>query len=264
MMTNPTPRPTIAAHESSALTYSDSDSIAARQQLFGLLESYQATPEEKERSLGLFLRGSLLARILAIADLYRQIVDIPGSVFDIGTWRGQTAVLCENLRAVYEPLHFTRRIVCFDTFEGYAGFSVSDNTSAAHNEGTYAVGGDYAQFLSELLVLHERCNAMGQNHGKHSVIKGDCRETLPGFFAAHPNEFVALAFFDVNAYDPTQQALAQVWDRLVPGGIVAFWQLTRSQIVAEGQAYVEQFLRGCPHTLHRAATYPGLCYVRKT
>lgn len=256
------PRP--ASHESSTLTYSDKDSINARQQLFGLMESYRATPEEKERSLGLFLRGSLLARILAIADLYRQIVDIPGSILDIGTWRGQTAVLCENLRAIYEPLHFTRRIVCFDTFEGYAGFSNTDRPSTAHNEGTYAVGEDYAAFLSDLLILHEQCNAMGQNHGKHRVIKGDCRETLPNFFATNPNEFVALAFFDVNAYEPTQQALTHVWDRLVPGGIIALWQLTRPQIVAEGQAYVEQFLRGRPHTVHRASTYPGLCYVRKT
>jgi len=252
------------AHESSALSYSDSDSLAAREQLFGMMQNYRATAEEKERSLGLFLRGSLLARILAIADLYRQIVDIPGSILDVGTWRGQTAVVCENLRAIHEPLHFTRRIICFDTFEGYAGFSDSDRVSTTHTEGTYAVGGDYAQYLSELLVVHERCNAMGQNHGKHRVVRGDCRETLPAFFDQHPNEFVALAFFDVNAYDPTQQALAQVWDRLVPGGLVAFWQLTRAEIVAEGRAYAEKFLSGCPHTLHRCATYPGLCYARKT
>ena len=262
-MTPPTPTAGNTAHESSALTYSNSDSLAAREQLFGMLQSYRATPEEKERSLGLFLRGSLLARILAIDGIYRQVVEIPGCILDIGTWRGQTAVLCENLRAIHEPLHFTRRIVCFDTFEGYAGFSDSDRASTTHTEGTYAVGGDYAQYLSELLQVHERCNAMGQNHGKHRVIAGDCRETLPAFFAQHPNEFVALAFFDVNAYDPTRQALAQVWDRLVPGGIIAFWQLTRHEIVAEGRAYAEQFLHGRAHTLHRAATYPGLCYARK-
>lgn len=87
------------------------------------MNGYASTPEEKERSLGLFLRGSLLARILAVAHIYQQIVEIPGIVFDIGTWRGQTAVLCENFRAIYEPLHFNRRIVCFDTFEGMPGLA---------------------------------------------------------------------------------------------------------------------------------------------
>src|SRR5207244_10047208 len=78
-------------HESAVVSYSSEESIDARMQIFGLMNAYQASDEEKERSLGLFLRGSLLARILAIADIYKLIVDIPGAIFDVGTWRGQTA-----------------------------------------------------------------------------------------------------------------------------------------------------------------------------
>jgi hypothetical protein len=95
------------------------------------MKNYNATDEEAERSLGLFIRGSLLSRILAIAEIYKQIIHLPGAIFDVGTWRGQTAVLCENLRAVFEPLHFNRRIICFDTFEGYTGFSDKDKATSA-------------------------------------------------------------------------------------------------------------------------------------
>lgn len=252
------------AHESSALTYSTSESVDARSEIFRLMNTYQSTDEEKERSLGLFLRGSLLARIFAITDIYKQIVDIPGAIFDIGTWRGQTAVLCENLRSIYEPLHFNRRIVCFDTFEGYKGFSDKDKATNLHKDGTYEVGGDdYAEFLRHLLVQHEKSNAMGHNHGKHSVITGDCRETIPQYFTENPNAFLALAFFDVNAYDPTLKAFEQVYARLAPGGIIAFWQLTRNSIQAEARVYTEHVLSKYPHTLHRTPTYPGLCYLVK-
>lgn len=250
-------------HESAVVSYSAPESIDARMQIFRLMNAYEATDEEKERSLGLFLRGSLLARLLAIADIYRRIVDIPGSIFDVGTWRGQTAVVCENLRAIFEPLHFNRRIVCFDTFEGYKGFSDKDKATKLHRDGTYALSEDYAEFLRRLLVLHEKSNAMGHNHGKHQVIKGDCRETIPRFFADNPHEYLALAFFDVNSYEPTLQAFEPVWGRLVPGGVVAFWQLTRNTIPAEGRVYAENILGRYPHTLHRSATYPGLCYLVK-
>ena len=251
-------------HESAVVSYSSGESIDARMQIFGLLSAYRATDEEKERSLGLFLRGSLLARILAIADLYQRIVDIPGVILDVGTWRGQTAVLCENLRAIFEPLHFNRRIVCFDTFEGYKGFSAKDKATKLHRDGTYALSGkDYAEFLRRLLVLHEKSNAMGHNHGKHKVIQGDCRQTLPRFFADNPGEHVALAFFDVNAYEPTLKAFETIWARLAPGGVVAFWQLTRHTIPAEGRVYAEKILGKYPHSLHRSATYPGLCYLVK-
>lgn len=251
-------------HESSVLTYSPQDAIDARKEIFELMNTYQSTDEEKERSLGLFLRGSLLARFLAISDIYQLIVDIPGVILDIGTWRGQTAVICENLRAIFEPLHFNRRIICFDTFEGYKGFGDKDRATTLHGEGTYHVGGtSYGEYLAHLLTLHERSNAMGNYNGKHSVIAGDCLETIPGFFRDNPNEFVSLAFFDVNAYEPTKQGFEEVWKRLVPGGVVAFWQLTRNSVPAEGRVFLESIMPLGDFELKRTRTYPGLCYVIK-
>ena len=52
--------------------------------------------------------------------------------------------------------------------------------------------------------------------------------------------------------------------QLAPGGIVAFWQLTRAGMRAEGQAYATDLLNQYRHTLHRAPMYPSLCYARKT
>ena len=251
-------------HESTIITYSSDDSIIARKELFAIMNNYPATDEEKERSRGLFVRGSLLARILAIADIYSKIVAKPGIIIDLGTWRGQTAVLCENLRAIHEPLNLSRRIVCFDTFEGYRGFSEKDYATRLHQDGTYGVGGeDYAALLLRLLVLHERNNAMGHNHGKHKVIAGDCRQTLPKFLKEYPNEFLSLAFFDVNSYDPSHKAFDAIFERLIPGGIVAFWQLTRDVIPAEAMVYVEQILNKRTHELFRSPFYPGLCYLIK-
>lgn len=252
-------------HESTLISYSSTESIEARTELFSRLKAYPATPEEAERSLGLFLRGSLLARILAVRDIYERIIPLPGIIMDVGTWRGQTAVLCENLRSIYEPLHFNRRIVCFDTFEGYVGFSEKDKATSIHRDGTYGVGGDdYADYLNDLLILHEKNNAMGHNSGKHKVIKGDCRETIPSFFNENANEFVALAFFDVNAYEPSLAAFESVWARMAPGGIAAFWQLTRDKIPAEAMVYNQHILGKVAHTVQRCATYPGLCFLVKS
>jgi hypothetical protein len=251
-------------HESSVITFSSGDSISARNELFSIMNSYSATVEEKERSLGLFLRGSLLARIIATSEIYQKIIHLPGIIIDLGTWRGQTAVLCENFRAIYEPLHLNRRIVCFDTFEGYKGFSGKDKPTQLHQDGTYGVGGPaYADFLAHLLKVHEKNNAMGHYHGKHKVIAGDCQKTLPKFFEENANEFVALAFFDVNSFEPTLKSFELIYEKLVPGGVIAFWQLTRDSIPAEAMVYTKHILNKYPHQLHRTAHYPGLCYLIK-
>jgi hypothetical protein len=250
-------------HESTVISYSDAKSHEARAELFSLLKQYPASAEETERSLGLFLRGSLLARIFAIRELYEKIVMKPGIIVDLGTWRGQTAVVCENLRAIFEPLHFNRRIVCFDTFQGYVGFSDQDKATELHNDGTYGVEADYAKYLTTLLLLHEKSNAMGHNHGKHTVVQGDCRVTLPQYLSENPHELVALAFFDLNSFDPTEASFHQIYERLIPGGVVGFWQLTREVIPAEGKVYNKSILNRVSHSIHRAQFYPGLCYLIK-
>lgn len=253
-------------HESTVISYSNEASIEARNELFNLLKSYPATEAETERSLGLFIRGSLLARIFATRELYEKIVMLPGVIIDLGTWRGQTAVICENLRAIFEPLHLNRRIVCFDTFEGYVGFSGKDKATNLHKEGTYKVSEDYSDYLNKLLILHEKNNAMGHNNGKHKVIKGDCRKTIPNYFKENSNEIVSIAFFDVNAYEPTWEAFQHIYEKLVPGGIIAFWQLTRNVIPAEGMVYANNIVNNLSqynHTIHRSQFYPGLCYIVK-
>ena len=252
-------------HESSIISLSDQKALDARDEIFKIMNSYQSSDEEKERSLGLFLRGSLLARIFGIREIYEQIVDIPGSIIDLGTWRGQTAVICENLRSIFEPMHLNRRIIAFDTFTGYVGFSDKDNATTLHKDGTYSTGESYDIFLQNLLTLHEKSNAMGNNFGKHMVIKGDCLKTLPDFFERNPNEFISLAFFDVNSYIPTNDSFNLIFEKLVPGGIIAFWQLSRDGkvIQAEGQVYVNEILNKINHKIKRSIFYPGLCYLVK-
>ena len=119
---------------------------------------------------------------------------------------GQTAVICENLRAIYEPLNFNRRIFLFDTFKGYKGFSDKDNKSKIYKDGTYSVGLEYAKFLEKLLIEHEKSNAMGHNHSKHKVIIGDCIHTIL-IFLKNPNQVLSLVFIDINSFDPLNKVM---------------------------------------------------------
>lgn len=249
-------------HESAHFTNSSNESIEARWELFRAARDYPATMEEIERNPGLFIRGAVLARLLAIAAVYEEILNTPGLILDIGTWRGQTAVMCESLRAIHEPLNFQRSVIAFDTFDGYAGFSEADNDSAAHGPGKYAVGPEYAAFLSELLMLHEKNNAMGHVVGKHSVVRGDASITVADFLATRPGIPVALAFFDLNVYEPTRAALDALTRHLVSGSRLVFWQLMRPGFQAESRA-LSEFLAENPTSarLTISPIYPSMSIV---
>ena len=254
----------MSKHESSVISLSNKLSLESRARIFELMNNYPSSDEEKERSLFLFLRSSLMARLFATKELYEIILDKPGIIFDIGTWRGQTAVICENLRAILEPLNFYRRIVAFDTFVGYKGFSEKDLSTNLHKDGTYSVEEGYEKYLSELLILHEKSNAMGHNFGKHKVIKGDCTETIPTFFEENTEEYISLAFFDVNSFEPTLKAFNAVYEKLIPGGVLAFWQMARGRAIpAEGNVYANEIMNNIKHKVKFSKFYPSLCYIIK-
>ena len=250
-------------HESAKITQSDNEMISNRNKIFEMLQTINFSNEEKERLLTMFIRSSKLARIFGIFEIYNKISNVPGSILDIGTWRGETMVICENLRAILEPFNKQRRIFGFDTFEGYKGFKENETKSDLHNEGTYNVEKGYEKLLQELIGYHEGNNVMG--HLKiHKVIKGDIRKTLPDFMLKNDNEIIALAFFDLNNYEPTSSSFKEVYKRLVKGGIVGFWQLTRDPeiVSAEGKFY-NDYISKLPFTIRKSNYYPSLSYIIK-
>ncbi|MBA1196801.1 hypothetical protein G7011_06725 [Pseudomonas plecoglossicida] len=248
---------------STSVTQSDESQLEAREQLWQAFTKAPLDDAEKERNLGLFIRSASLARLLAISDLYREIVHLPGSILDFGTWRGQNAVLCENLRAVFEPFNKQRRLAAFDTFAGYKSHDTDGKVNNEHfQDGCYHTGSGYADYLRHLLGLHESINALPQVPSGHQVVEGDIKDTLPQFIEDNRNLLVALAFFDMNLEGPTRFALEQILPRCVPGSLLVFFQLQRDFLPGEGYAYAADVLGKVRHEIKRSETYPSLCIVK--
>src|SRR5262249_15353500 len=145
------------------LTYPTETYSSESQQHFRKLlnQKFQETPiplEHLVSNFGLYTRGSVLMKILVLNELYEMILHVPGVIMEFGTWWGQNLVFFENLRAIYEPFNKTRRVIGFDSFGGYTGFSDNDRRTAVMNEGGYSVSSGYKDYLKELLEIHEGNN----------------------------------------------------------------------------------------------------------
>src|SRR5258708_27420564 len=196
-----------------------------RQELFRLFREHPLPDEELLVNMGLFIRSGALARILFLNEIWQKILPLPGIVCEFGVWWGQSLVLFENFRAIYEPYN-SRETVGFDTFSGYAGIGDSDKRSATISEGVYGVPAGYEDFLDQLLAYHQHENVMSHVR-KHELVKGDAAITSKQWFDENAQALVALAFFDMALYEPTKAALQAVKPRLVKGGLVAFDELFR-------------------------------------
>ena len=61
-----------------------------------------------------------------------------------------------------------------------------------------------------------------QSDKRHILVKGDCAETMPVFLKENPGLRIALIYIDVDLERPTYHALINMWERLLPGGIILF------------------------------------------
>jgi hypothetical protein len=91
-----------------------------------------------------------------------------------------------------------RRMVCFDTFEGVKGSGEHDMME----------DGEF-QTASEVNVRRRLSAA--------EIVKGDVMDTLR---LRPEHEDVAFAHLDMDVYEPTAYALAKIWLRLLPGGVI--------------------------------------------
>jgi len=189
-------------------------------------------------NLGLFITRQTWGRFLFMMEIYKLIVPVHGSVMEFGVRWGQNMALFTSFRGVFEPHNYNRSIIGFDTFEGFPNVSRKDGTDKAVAVGEYSVLQGHKERLDAILSAHES-NAPIPHIEKHSIIKGDVTKTLDAYLDDHPETIVALAYFDLDLYEPTKHCLERVLSVMPKGGVLAFDELNHIGFPGETTALKE-------------------------
>jgi hypothetical protein len=232
---------------------------AAREKLRDL---YVETPIPTDQLLvnpGVYMRSSVLAKLLYVNELYQQVIDLPGVLMEFGVWWGQNLALFQSLRAVYEPYNHMRKVIGFDTFEGYPDVAPEDGSHPLASEGQYAVSQDYIDHLREVLDYHEQENVMAHVQ-KYELVAGDATKTIADYLERNPHTLIALAYFDMQLYEPTRACLEAIRPHLVRGAVIALDELGSDEFPGETQA-LRETLGIDRYQLRRSRFLPDRTYL---
>ena len=144
-----------------------------------------------------------LTQILVLDYLYKQILDVHGIIIEFGVRWGKNLTIMQTLRGIYEPYNYNRKIVGFDTFEGFQNVNEKDGTSNIITEGSYSVTKNYEEHLSKLMSLQEQMNPIS-HITKFELIKGDASIKICEYLKDHPETIISFVYFDFNLYKPTK------------------------------------------------------------
>lgn len=204
----------------------------ARKSFIDLFKTCPIPENEILGHLGLFLNRQTLSRIIFMHDLYQKIIDVHGIVVEFGVRWGQNLAVFESFRGMYEPYNYSRKIVGFDTFKGFAGLSPEDGTADIIRPHSYSVTDGYEQYLTRVLEYHEQESPLAHIK-KFELVKGDACFTLKKYLQDHPQTIIALAYFDFDVFEPTAKCLELIQGHLTKGSIVGFDDLNSSVFPGE-------------------------------
>lgn len=218
------------------VTYGAAGEKGRRQKIIDLMRNCPIPDEELLANLGLFLTPQSLSRILFMDFLYQKVLEVQGVVMEFGCRWGQNASLYTAFRGIYEPFARLRKVIAFDTFEGFPSVDRKDGDQML--SGAYATTKGYEAYLEDVLQLQEQ-ESPQEHIRKFEIVKGDVTETLPAYLSRNPETMIALAYFDLDIYQPTVACLNLIRDRITRGTVLGFDELNDHSTPGETLALKE-------------------------
>jgi hypothetical protein len=198
------------------------------------------SPYEMMANFPMYVQRQDMARFLSRYEIFKRVLEIQGSIIECGVLFGGGLMSFAQLSAIFEPVNHQRRIIGFDTFEGFPHLGDKDQHSAS---GAAHVGGLAVDSYDEILRCAELydMNRFVGHIPKVELVRGDAAETIPKYVEEHPQLIVSLLYLDFDIYEPTRAALEHFVPRMPKGAIIAFDELNNVDWAGETVAALEAF-----------------------
>lgn len=170
-----------------------------------------------------------LARYIALLDIIKESLNVPGSIAEFGVYKGAGLMFIAKVMHLMDPMGW-KEIHGFDSFEGLTTFTDEDG-DATKDMGRFA--GSYEELL-ELIDLHELQDEV-------NLHKGLIQDTLPPLLESHPELRFSLVFCDTDLYEPTKLIMDSLHDRLSVGGMFVCDEWNYEPYPGETQA-IQEFM----------------------
>lgn len=220
--------------------YSKDKEIEGR--LVELFAKHNISPIELINGFPIYARRTVIKKFLAHYELFRQTINLPGDIVELGVFRGKSLMTFGNFMEARNIGDRTKKIWGFDNFKGFSKLTPEDgpNYDQSHKtEGGFSPE-DYYQELLDVIDIFDADRFVGWKK-RIELVVGDVTETIPKFVAENPGLRISLLHFDIDLYEPTKVGLECLYPLVVPGGIVVFDEYGILEWSGESKAVEEYF-----------------------
>lgn len=224
-----------------------------------LFESSPCSTDKKLANFPKYVRRQTMARTLVQYELFKKQLEVKGCVVECGVHHGGGVMAWAQFSAILEPYNYRRKVIGFDTFEGFPDVSEVDKTREVVQPGMFAERYDVYDELQQAVAEFDDNRFLSQLP-KIELVKGDANQTIPDFVQRNPWLLVSLLYLDFDIYKPTVTALQTLLPRMPKGAILAFDEVNNENWPGETQAMLEN-LDIASHRLECFPFEPNISYI---
>mgnify|MGYP001470343605 CR=1 FL=1 len=206
-----------------------------------MFEKSKCSTEKKLKNFSKYVKRQHLARFMAQYEIFKRQLNVMGSIVECGVHHGGGVMAWAKISSLLEPYNYKKKIIGFDTFEGFPSVSEIDNSK----EGMFAENYNTYEELLECIKEYNN-NRFLNNIDKIELVKGDANLTIAEYIEKNKHLLVSLLYLDFDIYEPTKMALKHFLPRMSKGSIIAFDELHAENWKGETMAMLESLnIRDC-------------------
>lgn len=230
-----------------------------------LFDKHSSPSSIKLENFERYVQRQQLSRFLVRYELFKMTMDVKGSIIECGVHNGGGLFAWAKLSAALEPMAIHRKVIGFDTFEGFPAVHDADCQAASDNpslhEGGFSSQTDTYQELQECREEFDENRFLNQ-YDKIQLVKGDATQTIPEFVEDNAHLLVSLLFLDFDIYEPTKVALEYLLPRMPRGAIIAFDEINNSYWKGETTAMLEVLGDLNKYRVRKFSFDPNIAYIQ--
>jgi hypothetical protein len=150
--------------------------------------------------------------------LYEMTEHLVGDIVECGVFKGTGLMAWLKILQLNEA-NSIRKVIGFDFFNPGFVENLEDEIDRVTMEQVFTrtESGDFSQ-----AGIHKKIVNAGFDESRFELVSGDISITSAEYAKSRPGFRISLLYLDLDLDRPTYDTLVNLWDRVVPGGVVVF------------------------------------------
>lgn len=164
---------------------------------------------------------NLFFKMIKRVELYEKVKHLNGDIVECGVFKGAGLLVWLKMMEMYEP-HSIKKVIGFDFFDSDFVETIENEIDRETMRQVFTRCKSLPKDEISFKGIENKIIISGFKNSRFELVQGDISKTSKNYLLNKPGFRISLLYLDLDLEKPTYDTLENLYDRIVPGGIIVF------------------------------------------